>query len=142
MPLTDEQKTRLENHILSAVGAGQTPTTVSVSDQAFTITGLVETQTAFEAIQRAKLIETVLQYLMNAGKVGLILLLFWMARRILRRAIVVPARHEESASLDMPKMSAEDQRREEVFSEVNRISRENPDVVASLIRSWMVQEEE
>ncbi|NIA14324.1 MAG: flagellar M-ring protein FliF [Nitrospiraceae bacterium] len=142
VPLTQEQKTKWENHVIAAVGHGQIPTTVTISDHPFDITRLAEARTAFEAIERARLIETVLQYVMNAGKVALILLLFWLARRILRRAIVVPSRTEEGASLDMPKMSTEDQRREEVFSEVNRISRENPDVVASLIRSWMVQEEE
>ncbi|HNR36801.1 MAG TPA: hypothetical protein PKO36_16615, partial [Candidatus Hydrogenedentes bacterium] len=65
----------------------------------------------------------------------------------LRRAIVTPVEEaasevpiEEPIRLDIGP-SAEDRRREEIASEVSRLSETEPDSVAAVIRSWLAQED-
>jgi len=42
---------------------------------------------------------------------------------------------------DIPRMSPEDQRRHEVQQGISELATDSPDVVATLLRSWLNEEE-
>jgi flagellar M-ring protein FliF len=145
--LTPEKKKAYEDFIIAAVGQGEEPTKVTVSDQAFDIAKLTEARAAFQEIERARTVDIVLQYGMSVVKLLLVIMGFFAVRSFLRRAIVVPAPpvvasvEEETSPLSMPTASPEDIRREEVAAEVARLSEQEPDAVAALLRSWLSEEE-
>lgn len=140
--LTDEQKKVYQDHIAAAVGDGETPTVVTVNDHPFDIAKLTEARTAFEAIERANLMQTVLQWGWSVLEVMLVIGGFWLARRFLRRAIITPVEEEEAeAVLQEIGPSPEDLRREEIANEVAKMSQENPDAVVALLRTWIAQDQ-
>lgn len=140
--LTPEKKKMFEQHIAAAVGDGETPTVVTVSDHPFEIGKLTEARTAFEAIERANFSEKVLEYLAMLSKIALIVALFWMVRRLLRRAIITPIEEEPERVRERAEASPEDLRREEIAQEVSRMSQDNPEAVAALLRAWISQDQE
>jgi flagellar M-ring protein FliF len=143
--LSEDKKKIYEDFILAAVGEGETPTKVTVNDQPFDIAKLTEAKTAFEEIERANTSQTVVQYGMNIGKILLIVVGFWLVRRFLRQAIIVPAteiREEEGVRVPKPEATPDDIRREEIANEVARLSEQEPEAVAALLRSWLAEEED
>jgi len=141
--LTPEKKKIYEDYIAAAVGSGETPTKITVNDQAFTIGKLGEARETFRAIEGAKWIDTIMQWASRVVQATLIVLLFFLARRFLLRAIVKPVEEsEEAVSLEPALPSPEDLRREQVSGEVARLSTENPEAIVALLRTWMAQEEE
>ena len=58
----------------------------------------------------------------------------------MKRALVLPAAEEEEV-VEIPEATKEDMRRMEVASEVDRLSQNEPENVAALLRSWMGEEE-
>jgi len=142
--LSPEKRTAYENFIMAAVGEGEEPTQVTISDQPFDIAKLTEAKVAFQEIERAKTLDMVLQYGMNVVKLLLVIFGFFLVRSFLRRAIVSPveqAIEERFAGLSKPAASPEDVRREEIAAEVVRLSEQEPQSVAALIRSWLAEEE-
>ena len=142
--LTPENRKTYEDFIMAAVGQGEEPTQVTISDQPFEIAKLTEARVAFEEIERARTLDVVLQYGMNVAKLLLVLVGFLLVRSFLRRAMVFPAEGvagERGGGVPMPTASPEDLRREEIAAEVTRLSEQEPDAVASLIRSWLAEEE-
>ncbi len=144
--LTQERRKVYEDYVRAAVGEGEEPTEITLSDQPFDITKLTEARTAFEDIERAKQWDVVIQYGLNAGKVALVLIGFMIVRNLLRRAVVLPrpeeALEESAPTFGKPTASPEDIRREEIAGEVARLSEQEPEAVAALLRSWLAQEEE
>ncbi|HOV73327.1 MAG TPA: flagellar basal-body MS-ring/collar protein FliF [Candidatus Hydrogenedentes bacterium] len=145
--LSPERKKIYEDYIRAAVGEGETPTEITVNDQPFNVARLTDATGAFQAIESAKNMDRMLQYGTDAGKVLLVIAGFLLVRRFLRRAIVTPVEEaasevpiEEPIRLDIGP-SAEDRRREEIASEVSRLSETEPDSVAAVIRSWLAQED-
>ena len=139
--LSDEKKKVYEDHIAAAVGEGETPTTVTINDHPFDITRVAATQEAFRAIEMARIWDDVLQIGKWILQGGLIIILFWMARRMLLKAIVTTEEDDERR-FERPEPSPEDVRREEISTEVARMSQEDPEAVAQLLRSWIAQDEE
>jgi flagellar M-ring protein FliF len=142
--LSPEKRKAYEDFIKAAVGEGQEPTQVTISDQPFNIAELTGAKVAFEEIERAKTRDMMIQYGMNVVKLVLILCGFLVVRSFLRRAVVgrvEEAAEERFAGLPRPAASPEDVRREEIASEVVRLSEQEPQSVAALIRTWLAEEE-
>jgi flagellar M-ring protein FliF len=142
--LTPEKRKIYEDYIRAAVGQGEEPTEINLSDQPFEIGKLTEVRVAFEDIERAKKWDLVLQYLMNVGKLVLIVLGFWLVRRFLRRAMVIPREEvaeERAPALGRPTATAEELQRDEIAAEVARLAEQEPEAVAALLRSWLAEEE-
>ena len=139
--LTDEKKKVYEEHIAAAVGEGETPTTVTINDHPFDITRVAAAQEAFAATRMADALSGFLPVLKLLLQGGLIIILFWMARRMLLKAIVT-TEEEDERRLERPEPTSEDLRREEINTEVARMSQEDPEAVAQLLRSWIAQDEE
>ncbi|HNT88834.1 MAG TPA: hypothetical protein PKL84_13310, partial [Candidatus Hydrogenedentes bacterium] len=75
------------------------------------------------------------------GQVLLIGLGFLLIRAFLRRAVET-AEDEEAPRLETPKASPEELRMQEVTQEVGRMSRDEPETVSALLRTWMLEEED
>ena len=142
--LSPEKRKAYEDFIKAAVGEGQEPTQVTISDQPFNIAELTGAKVAFEEIERAKTRDMVIQYGVNVVKLVLILCGFLVVRSFLRRAVVGRVEEiaeERFAGLPRPAASPEDVRREEIAAEVVRLSEQEPQSVAALIRAWLAEEE-
>ncbi|MCH7910975.1 MAG: hypothetical protein IIB38_15340, partial [Candidatus Hydrogenedentes bacterium] len=63
-----------------------------------------------------------------------------LIRFLMRRAMVMPAEEEEEL-VELPEVSAAELRRQEIASEVERLSMEEPEMVAALLRSWIAEED-
>ena len=71
---------------------------------------------------------------------GLLMLIsFFMLRIFIRRAMVLPTVEEEEV-IEMSTMSVEELHAKEVADEVARLSREEPETVAALLRNWMAED--
>ena len=136
--LTPERVKTYESHIRAAVGEGRTPTLVTVSDHPFKIeplaAGLLPPRTSVTMLQ-----EMVLQYGGKLLQVLLVFVGFLFVRRAFLRATAWRPEEEEEVG-EMPHASAEDLRRQEVASEVERMSAEEPETVAALLRSWIAED--
>ena len=142
-PLTQEQVKKYEDYIAAAVGEGDTPTEVTVYDHPFDVARLTRARAAFEEMEEAARWD--LWY--DRGRDALwllgIILGLWISRRFLRRVIVVRLEEEEGEMAPAkPEASPEVLRREEIFGEVTRMSEQEPEAVAGVLRTWLSEEEE
>jgi flagellar M-ring protein FliF len=129
-----------QNLVASAVGISDI-SKVKISDHPFELQQLAtatpgvaaETPTAFSfgALQLDGIL-----------KIAAVALLFFVVRFLALRATVRKERTEESVEIDLPKASPDELRKREIASEVERVSQEQPEAVASLLRTWLSQTEE
>jgi flagellar M-ring protein FliF len=138
VPLSDEEITRYQDFIAAAVGVGVTAGDISVFDHPFELERLADARTPATEALPGTLAGRVVQFGEIAAKLALILVGFWLVRRLLNRAIV-PMREMQVG--EVPEATPEDRRRQEIADEVERLSREQPDTVAALLRTWMSEEE-
>lgn len=126
----------------AAVGEGRSPTEVQLYDQPFNIEGLTPEGNVGAVV--TEMGQTVSAWLWPATQILLIIGAFMLVRRALARAVYVakPIEEEEEAPVELPEATREDLRRQEVEQEIFRLSQEQPDVVAALIRNWLAEEEE
>lgn len=136
-PLTNAQIATYTQFIANAVGEGAEATDIVVSDHPFKIDRLAAAQVTVEPVGVPWMQNRMVQLGIQGA---LILGAFFMIRLFMRRAMILPT-VEEAEVLEMPEASAEDMRRMEVAAEVERLAREEPEAVASLLRSWMAEEE-
>lgn len=71
-----------------------------------------------------------------------VLLLFFLVRFLAIRATVRKDRMDEDISIELPQASPEELRKREIATEVERVSQEQPEAVASLLRTWLSETEE
>lgn len=133
-PLTPEQITKYSNFILNAVGDGTVPTEVAVFDQAFNIDRI--TAEAPTTLPAAPWTEST--WFNWVWRIGLVALMFLVVRFLMRRALVIPAEEEEV--IEIPEASPAERRQQEIAAEVERLSQQEPDTVAALLRTWMNEE--
>jgi flagellar M-ring protein FliF len=146
---TSDDITQYKSMIASAVGFGVTPETVEVFDRPWepgrlTAASAVPLPTAgFQGLMVQYGID--LGYLVPLGfKLLLVVAGFLLIRRMFIRsfATMAPEDEEEAARTQLPTASPEELRRQEIASEVDRITVEQPEAVASLLRSWLAEGEE
>jgi flagellar biosynthesis/type III secretory pathway M-ring protein FliF/YscJ len=119
------------------------PTEVTINDHPFDIAQLGAAEQAMEEATTTAWRAMVATYAWTAMQIVLILLGFLMVRFLLRRAIAQPVEDEDIEEVEeVPAATREDMRRHEVSTEIARLAREEPDSIAALLRSWMLQEEE
>ena len=138
--LQDDRVKVYEDYLRAAVGEGKTPTQITVNDHPFEIEGLAAARVAVSEIEAARTREMVVQYLGDAAKILLILFGFLLARRFLRRVTMVEVEEGEVEAAELPHASPEDRRRQEVAEEIERLSVQQPEAVAALLRSWIAED--
>lgn len=141
--LTDERKKTFTDLAMAAVGEGETATEVIIHDMPFAIEELGVAQEAMQAGAMAAWRDRIGEWAWNAVQIVAIIVGFFMLRMLLRRAIQLPSTEvEEEKVIELPEATREDLRRQEVAREVGRLSADEPEMVAALLRSWIAEEED
>ncbi len=137
--LTDERKEVFTDLAKATVGEGEIPTEVIIHDHPFEIKELAATTAAAEESRSEQRWDNAMQWFWTVVQVLGILVGFFIIRRLLRRAIEAPVEAGEEEEVPLPEATREDLRRQEVSTEITRLSQSNPDVVAQLLRTWMAE---
>jgi flagellar M-ring protein FliF len=141
VPLSEARRAFYTDLVRGAVGQGQQETEVLVNDHPFEITRQAQVA-AQEAISTNAWMSMVSQWAPVVGQVVLLLLAFLVLRIFVLRAIETPSAEPVVEEVeDIPTMSPEDMRRQEVVRSINELAGQSPEVVAMLLRSWINEEE-
>lgn len=133
VPLTQAKLDEYAQSIAFAVGDGTEVADVIVIDQPFqVVASLASTIPTSSLLQNPKL--------WQAAQVLLIIFAFVLLRVFIRRAMVLPSAEIEEV-IEMPTMSAEEQHKQDIASEVERLSNEEPETVAALLRTWIAEDD-
>lgn len=139
---TQEELDKFASLVAHAVGFGVTPEDVLMYDQPFQLEGLAQ-GVSFEEAQAAAWWAAFQEKAWTGAKIALVLISFLIVRWLFLRSVIIPEEEEEAeAGYEPPEPSAEELRKREIAAEVERLSREEPDTVASLLRSWLSESEE
>jgi flagellar biosynthesis/type III secretory pathway M-ring protein FliF/YscJ len=135
-PMTPAEIEGFRAFILNAVGGGDTVDT-EVSVAALPFSGDAAVPVAPETVASAPWTEA--PWFNWTWRIGLVGFMFILVRFLMRRALVIPPAEEEEV-LEIPEASPAERRAQEIASEVERLSQQEPDTVAALLRTWMSQE--
>lgn len=141
VPLDDDEIDRYQQFIAAAVGVGVTPDDITVYDHPFEIDALAEARAAMVDAEAAEFREMALVYGMNAAALVLVIVGFFLIRRLLRRATLPQPEGEPQPSKE-PAASPADRKQQQIAAEVEKASQENPEAVAALLRTWITESEE
>ncbi|MCL4694688.1 MAG: hypothetical protein KJ060_19520, partial [Candidatus Hydrogenedentes bacterium] len=97
---------------------------------------------AFDRVETAAWQGTLLQWGEYALKGILIILAFFVVRYLVMRAAVSQDQVKEEVHLEIQRATPEERRRQEIAQEVERVSQDQPEAVASLLRTWLSETEE
>jgi flagellar biosynthesis/type III secretory pathway M-ring protein FliF/YscJ len=123
------------------VGQGEEQTEVLVNDHPFEITRQAQ-QAAEQAFATTEWMTLAQQWGGTAVQIVLLLAAFLILRVFVLRTIETPSDVPIVEEVEeIPTMSAEDMRRQEVVRSINELAVQSPDVVAMLLRSWINEEE-
>lgn len=126
-----------------AVGEGKVQTEVILHDHPFEVDMLSASSAALAEISSERSRQVWTGRLWLAGQVLLLLLGFLLLRVFLRRAVEAPEEEEDEESfMEEPKLSPEERRRQMVNDEISRMSHDEPELVTTLLRSWLTEEED
>ncbi len=140
--LPEERKKTYSDLARMAVGDGEVETEVILHDHPFQVDAAVTAVAAQEALSQAGQ-RVWLDRIWLAAQVLLIGFGFWLIRTFLRRAVETTEEEETpGARAVKPAASPEDLRMQEVTEEVTRMSRDDPETVTALLRTWLLEEEE
>jgi flagellar M-ring protein FliF len=135
-PLSAQEVQTFTDMIVAAVGEGTEPTEVVVYSTEFP-EPLVA---AAPPVTGPSIFSLESQWFQWTWRVALVLLAFLVIRFLMRRALVLPPAEEEEV-VEIPEASPAERRRQEIAAEVERLSQQEPETVAALLRTWMGQEE-
>jgi flagellar M-ring protein FliF len=125
--------------VASAVGIEDT--LVEVRDHPFDVERLAAATTAFEAVQTASFLANWQDTLSWILKLGAVAVAFLLVRRFLSRASIPMESEEGEVRFEMPTAGPEEMRKREIAGEVQRVSQEQPEAVAALLRTWLSERE-
>jgi flagellar M-ring protein FliF len=141
VPMDPKETEAIRTLLAAATDPNMKPEDVKVFDMPIRIDKLGSVEEARQDVLREAASSGWQQYATMAGKLGVILLGFLVVRGLLKRSMVpVAAPVEESAPI--PTASPEEVRKRKVATEVERMSKESPESVAALLRSWLSEAEE
>jgi len=139
--LSEERSKFFTDLVMGAVGSGRESTEVTVHDYPFEVARMTEASVEQQAAVAGRLES--MGMLWTAGQIALILVGFFFVRMFIRRAIEGPEDQVEVEEVaPIPEATREDLRRTEVSGEVARLSRDEPEMVVSVLRAWLIDEEE
>jgi flagellar M-ring protein FliF len=141
--LADERKKMYTDLAMAAVGEGETPTEVVIHDHPFAIEELGAAREAVIASASGEWRDWLSEWAWNGVQIVAIIVGFFMLRVFLRRAVQTAGEEMEAEEpIELPEATREDLRRQEVSREVTRLSTDEPEMVAALLRSWIAEEED
>ncbi len=134
--LTPQEVQRYTDMIRGALGEGDEPTEVVVYDRQFAGDRLA----GVPPVSAPSAFSLDAPWFQWTWRVALVLLAFLVIRSLMRRMLVLPPAEEEEV-VEIPEASPAERRRQEIAAEVERLSQQEPETVAALLRTWMSQEE-
>lgn len=138
---TREELAQYQDLVATAVGVSSDK--IKVSDHPFELQDLaVPAGTPAAAAVPASRFSIGMVQLNDVLKIVAVIVLFFIVRFLALRATVRREQAEEEISIDLPKASPEELRKREIATEVERVSQEQPEAVASLLRTWLNEPEE
>lgn len=141
--LTEEKRKFYLDLVAGAVGEGTIPTLATVNDFPFDIGPGATRERMMAEGAREETIRKVQEWSWTIGQLLLIVFGFILVRLFLLRAIEKPIIEEEVEVVeDIPQATREDLRRQEVVNEITDLALESPETVATLLRSWLSEEED
>ncbi len=141
-PPEEDELDGLRLFIANAVGPDVQPDDVHVIAQALDIDILRDVRETFGLLERAAMWSEWTRFVFDVLRILLVLGGFYLAYRWLMSIIVSEGEEEEEEVAAAPAPSKEELRKREIAQEVEKLSTEEPDAVASLLRSWMTEGEE
>jgi len=141
VPMSPEEITTLKAMLASAPDPNMAPEDVQVFEMPIKLDRLESVEEARQDALREAAVPNWPEYVANGGKLVLVLLGFLVVRRLLKGAMIPvgPLPQEEAT---VATATPEDVRKRQVAAEVERMSKESPESVAALLRSWMSEAEE
>lgn len=135
VPIEAAEVTAVGQLIATAIGAPVTNVTVSPLNYApVDLAGIVpiSTDLAVSLLDRG--------WVRFATNIALIIMALVAVRILMKRVMVLPTTVEEEI-IEIPEATKEDLRRKEIAAEVERLSMEEPETVAALLRSWTAEDD-
>lgn len=140
--LTEERRQFYLDLIQGAVGDGTVPTVATVNDFPFNLGPLAQRERAMAESARTETMRLVQEWGWTIGQMLMVVFAFILVRLFLLRAIEKPVIEEEVEEVEeIPQATREDLRRQEVVNEITELALESPETVATLLRSWLSEEE-
>lgn len=127
---------------LVAMAVGVTEDKIKISDHPFELEQLAAALPAGATAAAANGLTSGMMDVDGILKAVAVVLLFFVVRFLALRATVRKDRMDDDIAIDLPKASPEELRKREIASEVERVSNEQPETVASLLRTWLSETEE
>ncbi len=139
--LSEARRQMLSDIAKAAVGEGLEETEVTVHDMQFEIAAPADDVAARQAAEQRV---WMMGMVWNAAQILLIILGFFLVRVFLRSIIEYPVEdlEEEEEVKEIPEATKENMRREQVASQLARMAQEDPEMVATLLRTWLSEEED
>lgn len=141
---TYEERTKKELDTykrLVASACGIEENLVEVRDHPFEVEKLAAATSALEAVQTASFMANWQDTISMILKIGAVAFAFLLVRRLLLRASIPMEPEEEAVRFEMPTAGPEEIRKREIAGEVERVSQEQPEAVAALLRTWLSERE-
>jgi flagellar M-ring protein FliF len=127
---------------LVSAAVGVTGDSIEVRDHPFELEQLAAATTAFDRVETAAWQSDIWDIASTIGKLAAVVLLFFVVRYFLLRAAVSQDKIKEEVHLEIQRATPEERRRQEIAQEVERVSQDQPEAVASLLRTWLSEPEE
>lgn len=140
VPLTEEALETWRQFVANSVGVGVTIEDVTLTQQPFKVNQLRATKEAMAQVSASSWWQA--DWLGNLVKLILLIAMIFVLRHVLIRMFAVRSGRDEDPSIELPKATPEELRRQEVLADVERVSRDEPQAVAALLRTWMSESEE
>jgi flagellar M-ring protein FliF len=140
--LSEDRRKTYTDLARMAVGEGKVQTEVILHDHPFEVDVFGAASVAIAEATAERTREVWSGRLWLAGQVLLLLLGFLLLRVFLRRAVEAPEAEEEEPVMEEAKLSPEERRRMMVNDEISRMSHDEPELVTTLLRSWLSESED
>jgi len=138
VPMTPDELEKLRTFVAAAV-PNVAEDAVNVFDQPISMDSLAVAQQAFNDVERARTWGMIMEALRALAPILLLVVGLFVIRHFLLRITEVPPEPDEEVPIT--ELSPAEARRQEVASQVERMTRESPEAMAAVLRTWMSEEE-
>ena len=138
VPMTEEELEHVRTFVAAAV-PNVAADAVSVFDQPISMESLAVAQQAFDDVERARIWGMVMEALRGLAPILLLVVGLLVVRHFLLRITAQAPEMEEEVVITQ--LSPAESRRQEVASQVDRLTRESPEAMASILRTWISEED-
>lgn len=127
----------------SAVASENAEADVQITDHPYVSAGVTAVAAALQHREASEIRADRQRWINAALLLAAIFAGLFLVRWALNKSIIYPSDERmEQPVKEIPEATLEDMRRQEVAADIARLSMEDPEAVAALLRSWMMEEDE